>query len=199
MQRVHSCYCHLNLERRDLRAATQRSACLQSNSACCQNRAPPEFRGAKPHGNSAKIILFFQISTLRQEIASGRCRFSGNRAGTDTAIPAAAVGEPQRSPGGRAAAGTLPYRRDRRGHQNDYREECCNRILPYRIQPSKITATSPGRGAATRHAPSAGGCGRGTGQSRPQTFPCGEGYAAPLFPGGRTPRKRRILPGRRSP
>ena len=85
MQRVHSCYCHLNLERRDLRAATQRSACLQSNSACCQNRAPPEFRGAKPHGNSAKIILFFQISTLRQEIASGRCRFSGNRAGTDAA------------------------------------------------------------------------------------------------------------------
>ena len=45
------------------------------------------------------------------------------------------------------------------GHQNDYREECCNRILPYRIQPSKITATSPGRGAATRYAPSAGGCG----------------------------------------
>ncbi len=134
MQRVHSCYCHLNLERRDLRAATQRSACLQSNSACCQNRAPPEFRGAKPHENSAKIILFFQISTLRQEIASGRCRFSGNRAGTDAAIPAAAVGEPQQSPGGRAAAGTLPYRRDRRGHQNDYREECCNRILPYRIQ-----------------------------------------------------------------
>ena len=134
MQRVHSCYCHLNLECRDLRAATQRSACLQSNSACCQNRAPPEFRGAKPHGNSAKIILFFQISTLRQEIASGRGRFSGNRAGTDAAIPAAAVGEPQRSPEGRAAAGTLPYRRDRRGHQNDYREECCNRILPYRIQ-----------------------------------------------------------------
>ena len=154
MQRVHSCYCHLNLERRDLRAASQRSACLQSNSACCQNRAPPEFRGAKPHGNSTKIILFFQISILRQEIASGRYRFSGNRAGTD-----AAVGEPQRSPEGRAAAGTLPYRRDRRGHQNDYREECCNRILHYRIQPSKITATSPGRGAATRHAPSADGCG----------------------------------------
>ena len=71
MQRVHSCYCHLNLERRDLRAATQRSACLQSNSACCQNRAPPEFRGAKPHGNSAKIILFFQIPLLGQEIHRG--------------------------------------------------------------------------------------------------------------------------------
>lgn len=75
MQRVHSCYCHLNLERRDLRAATQRSACLQSNSACCQNRAPPEFRGTKPHGNSAKIILFFQIPLLGQEIHRGSADF----------------------------------------------------------------------------------------------------------------------------
>ena len=84
MQRVHSCYCHLNLERRDLRAATQRSACLQSNSACCQNRAPPEFRGAKPHGNSAKIILFFQIPLLGQEIHRGDrqiFRKQGNRRG----------------------------------------------------------------------------------------------------------------------
>ncbi|WP_301379895.1 hypothetical protein, partial [uncultured Alistipes sp.] len=40
-QRVHSCYCHLIFERRDLRAATQRSACLQSDSACCQNRSAP--------------------------------------------------------------------------------------------------------------------------------------------------------------
>ena len=75
MQRVHSYYCHLNLERRDLRAATQRSACLQSNSACCQNRAPPEFRGTKPHGNSAKIILFFQIPLLGQEIHRGSADF----------------------------------------------------------------------------------------------------------------------------
>jgi hypothetical protein len=112
MQRVHSYYCHLNLERRDLRAATQRSACLQSNSACCQNRAPPEFRGAKPHGNSAKIILFFQISTLRQEIASGRCRFSGNRAGTDaaTAVPLPGTGFPTGLPQRRRcfAAGDPP-------------------------------------------------------------------------------------------
>ena len=40
---MRSCYCHLIFERRDLRAATQRSACLQSNSACCQNQAPPVF------------------------------------------------------------------------------------------------------------------------------------------------------------
>lgn len=194
MQRVHSCYCHLNLERRDLRAATQRSACLQSNSACCQNRAPPEFRGAKPHGNSAKIILFFQISTLRQEIASGRCRFSGNRAGTDTAIPAAAVGEPQQSPGGRAAAGILPYRRDRRGHQNDYREECCNRILPYRIQPSKITATSPGRvrQRGTPHRQAAAG--EALGNPARRRFPAGRAMPCHCFPAGELPENGGYFP-----
>lgn len=84
MQRVHSCYCHLNLERRDLRAATQRSACLQSNSACCQNRAPPEFRGTKPHGNSAKIILFSKYRSSGRKYIGDR-QISGNRAGTDAA------------------------------------------------------------------------------------------------------------------
>lgn len=159
MQRVHSCYCHLNLERRDLRAATQRSACLQSNSACCQNRAPPEFRGTKPHGNSAKIILFFQIPLLGQEIHRGSADFP--ETGQERTRPCRLQPSESRNDHPKGGQQREPYHIGTtvEGHQNDYREECCNRILPYRIQPSKITATSPGRGAATRYAPSAGGCG----------------------------------------
>ena len=84
MQRVHSCYCHLNLERRDLRAATQRSACLQSNSACCQNRSPPVFP-RKVNRKQCKNNTFFPNTAPRAGNTSGIGRFSGNRAGTDAA------------------------------------------------------------------------------------------------------------------
>ena len=160
MQRVHSYYCHLNLERRDLRAATQRSACLQSNSACCQNRAPPEFRGAKPHGNSAKIILFFQIPLLGQEIHRGdrqifRKQGRNGHSHTGRSRRRAANDPPadvqQREPYhiGATVEGTrmITVRSVATGY------------YPIGYKPSKITATSPGRGAATRYAPSAGGCG----------------------------------------
>ena len=56
---MHSCCCHLYVERRDLRAAAQRSTCLQSNSTCCQNRSSPllgrDFRGKVPLKYNAKI------------------------------------------------------------------------------------------------------------------------------------------------
>lgn len=40
-QRVQSDFRHLIFERSYLRASAQRSTCLRSNSACCQNRSSP--------------------------------------------------------------------------------------------------------------------------------------------------------------
>lgn len=195
MQRVHSCYCHLNLERRDLRAATQRSACLQSNSACCQNRAPPEFRGAKPHGNSAKIILFFQISIPRQEIASGRCRFSGNRAGTDTAIPAAAVGEPQTIPRRTCSSGNLTISaRPSRGTRMITVRSAATGYYPIgysrRKSPRRLPEGVRQRGTPHRQA----AAGEALGNPARRRFPAGRAMPRHCFPAGELPENGGYFP-----
>ena len=84
MQRVHSCYCHLNLERRDLRAATALGV-LTIKLCLLSKPGTPRISRDKASWKQCKNNTFFPNTAPRAGNTSGIGRFSGNRAGTDAA------------------------------------------------------------------------------------------------------------------